>query len=60
MLSSKFPCFQGHTEYISALANTKGKELMMLASGKLRVALVTTHVSLKKVPKLITEEKLSN
>ena len=58
MLSSKFPCFQGHTEYLSALVNSKGKEVMLLASGKLRVALVTTHVSLKKVSKLITEEKL--
>ena len=59
MLSSKFPCFQGHTEYLSSLTNSKGKELMLLASGKLRVALVTTHVSLKKVSKLITEEKLT-
>ena len=33
---------------------------MMLASKKLKVALVTTHVSLKKVPLLITQKKLSD
>jgi len=60
MLSEALPEFKGHTEYISALANTEGKELMMLASKKLKVALVTTHVSLKKVPLLITQKKLSD
>ena len=34
MLSEELPEFKGHTEYISALANTEGKELMMLASQK--------------------------
>ena len=58
MLTEALPEFKGHTEYISALANTEGKELMMLASKKLKVALVTTHVSLKKVPLLITQKKL--
>jgi len=60
MLTEALPEFKGHTEYISALANTEGKELMMLASKKLKVALVTTHVSLKKVPLLITQKKLSD
>ena len=60
MISAELPKFKGHTEYISALANTEGKELMMLASKKLKVALVTTHVSLKKVPLLITQKKLSD
>ena len=60
MLSEALPEFKGHTEYISALANTEGKELMMLASQKLKVALVTTHVSLKMVPLLITQKKLSD
>ncbi len=58
MLSEALPEFKGHTEYISALANSEGKELMMLASQKLKVALVTTHVSLKMVPLLITQKKL--
>jgi len=59
MISAELPKFKGHTEYISALANSEGKELMMLASQKLKVALVTTHVSLKMVPLLITQKKLS-
>jgi len=59
MLTEALPEFKGHTEYISALANSEGKELMMLASQKLKVALVTTHVSLKMVPLLITQKKLS-
>ena len=58
MLTEALPEFKGHTEYISALANSEGKELMMLASQKLKVALVTTHVSLKMVPLLITQKKL--
>jgi len=58
MISAELPKFKGHTEYISALANSEGKELMMLASQKLKVALVTTHVSLKMVPLLITQKKL--
>ena len=60
MISAELPKFKGHTEYISALANSEGKELMMLASQKLKVALVTTHVSLKMVPLLITQKKLSD
>ena len=60
MLSEALPAFKGHTEYISALANSEGKELMMLASQKLKVALVTTHVSLKMVPLMLTQKKLSD
>lgn len=58
-LSNEMSGFIGHTEYISQLAKTKGQEVMMLASEKLRVALVTTHVSLKDVSRLITPQKLS-
>ena len=60
MLSEALPAFKGHTEYISALANSEGKELMMLASKKLKVAIVTTHVSLKMVPLMLTQKKLSD
>ena len=60
MLSAELPEFRGHTEFISELANSSGKEMMMLASKKLKVALVTTHVSLKKVPLLITQKKITN
>ncbi len=49
--------FTGHTEY---LAERTGAALpvMMLASGNLRVALVTTHLALADVPRAITRERL--
>ncbi|MDX8389968.1 MAG: 4-hydroxythreonine-4-phosphate dehydrogenase PdxA [Mariprofundaceae bacterium] len=40
--------FPGHTEYLAALAGVK-RIVMMLASDKLRIALLTTHVPLKDV-----------
>jgi 4-hydroxythreonine-4-phosphate dehydrogenase len=50
--------FSGHTEY---LADRTGAALpvMMLLSGSLRVALVTTHLPLREVPRAITRERLS-
>lgn len=49
--------FPGHTEY---LADLSGKEdaLMMMVSGNLRVALVTSHISLKQVIEEVTQEKI--
>ncbi|MBU28400.1 MAG: 4-hydroxythreonine-4-phosphate dehydrogenase PdxA [Flavobacteriales bacterium] len=47
--------FQGHTEYIQK-RTTSADVLMLLTSNKLRVALVTTHLPLKNVSKLITKE----
>ncbi len=47
--------FPGHTEFLAHLAG--GAEVvMMLVTGKLRVALVTTHVPLRDVPSLLTTE----
>ncbi len=49
--------FTGHTEYISE--RTCGDlPVMLLASGTLRVALVTTHVALSEVSVLITRERV--
>ncbi len=52
--------FPGQTEFFENL--WQGKAVMLLAGPKLRVGLVTNHVALKDVPKLITsqliEEKL--
>ena len=52
-----YPNFSGHTEY---LAEKTGSPLpvMMLATEGLRVALVTTHVPLLKIPALITRERV--
>ena len=58
ILSSSKEKFTGHTEYISKLCGSNHKEVMMLVSDNFRVALVTTHISLKEIPKKITAEKL--
>jgi len=49
--------FQGHTEVLAKLTGTP-KVLMMLTSGHLKVALVTTHIPLSEVAKFITYEHL--
>ena len=48
--------FSGHTEYIAN--RTGGTPIMMLHSKKLRIALLTTHVPLSKVPKLISKKRI--
>ena len=51
--------FTGHTEYIQKI--TKSNDvLMMLASNKLKVALATTHIPLKKVATSITKNLIIN
>ncbi|HWA41061.1 MAG TPA: 4-hydroxythreonine-4-phosphate dehydrogenase PdxA [Gemmatimonadales bacterium] len=49
--------YPGHTEWLGALAG--GTETaMMLASDRLRVVLVTTHLPLKDVPVVLTTDKV--
>jgi len=52
------PNFSGHTEYLAEKTNAK-LPVMMLATEGLRVALVTTHVPLMKVPELITKARVN-
>lgn len=47
----------GHTEIFAKETNTKNYA-MLLMSGKLRVIHVTAHVSLSRVPELITKQKI--
>lgn len=49
--------FSGHTEYL-ATSTGSGDVVMLLASDRLRVALVTTHVPLSQVSSLITADRL--
>jgi 4-hydroxythreonine-4-phosphate dehydrogenase len=49
--------FPGHTEYLAARTHA-ALPVMLLASGTLRVALVTTHLPLAEVPRAITRERL--
>lgn len=45
--------FSGHTEYLAEICGVK-KPVMLLATGKLRVALATIHMPLREVPDTIT------
>jgi 4-hydroxythreonine-4-phosphate dehydrogenase len=49
--------FTGHTEYL-ALRTRAAMPVMLLLSGQLRVALVTTHLALADVPQAITRDRL--
>lgn len=51
--------FSGHTEYLAELTGTK-TPLMLLAAGKLRVALATTHLPLSQVSAALTIEGLTH
>jgi 4-hydroxythreonine-4-phosphate dehydrogenase len=51
--------FSGHTELLAELAGLK-KVVMMLTAGKLRVALVTTHLPLRDVADAITPENVTS
>jgi 4-hydroxythreonine-4-phosphate dehydrogenase len=49
--------FTGHTEYLAERAHA-ARVVMMLVGGGLRVALATTHLALKDVPRAIRKEAL--
>ncbi len=49
--------FTGHTEYLAARAGVR-QPVMLFVSGPLRVALVTTHVPIRKLPGLITADRV--
>jgi 4-hydroxythreonine-4-phosphate dehydrogenase len=49
--------YAGHTEFFAAQAGVKEVGMMMVA-GPLKVMLVTTHVSLRDLPGLITQERV--
>ena len=48
--------YPGHTEWLGALVG--GEPVMMLASDRLRVVLVTTHLPLRDVPVVLTTDKI--
>lgn len=57
MLNAAGYAFEGHTQMIAHLTGAKSY-VMMLAGSRLRVCLVTIHVSLRQVPDLITQDKV--
>ena len=56
MIQSESFTFPGHTEYIEQSVGEGVKALMILASERLRVALVTGHVPVAKVASVLTQE----
>ena len=50
--------FPGHTEYIETCLGEGKKALMILMNETLRVALVTTHLPIRKVAEAITKEAI--
>lgn len=48
----------GHTEYIADELQTLGKELMMLLSEEMKVAVVSTHIPLKNAAEVVTKERV--
>ncbi|GMT48563.1 MAG: 4-hydroxythreonine-4-phosphate dehydrogenase [bacterium] len=51
------PSFKGHTEYLAEAFNTPNVTMLM-ASETIKVALVTTHISLQKVSENLDEEQI--
>lgn len=49
--------FSGHTEFLADICNVK-KVVMLLLNEKLKIALLTTHIPLSKVPESVTRENL--
>lgn len=52
--------FSGHTEYLTKQFAQGNDSLMMMVSDCMRIALVCNHVPLRKVPEMITEERILN
>lgn len=50
--------FPGHTEYLAASAADGSQPLMILFNENIRVALVSTHLPIAKVPEAITTENI--
>lgn len=48
----------GHTEFLAALCDTVGQEVMMLACPDLRVTLTSIHVSLKQAVETLSAERI--
>lgn len=56
MIQSGSFTFPGHTEYLEQSVGDGDKALMILASERLRVALVTGHVPVTKITSVLTQE----
>ncbi len=48
----------GHTEYVADRAGMLGKELMMLVSDELKVAVLSSHIPLREAADKVTKERI--
>ena len=51
--------FTGHTEFLAEQTTSK-QPVMLLVSGELRVALLTTHLALRDVPEQVTADRIQS
>ena len=49
--------YPGHTEFLADLTQTQ-ESGMMIVGGPLKIMFVTTHVAIKDLPSLLTQEKI--
>ncbi len=56
MTGCKYP---GHTEMLGALCGCPHKPIMMMLSDHLKVAFVTTHVAIKDISNILSEERVA-
>lgn len=57
LATTGFP-YPGHTEFLAALCDQPGEEIMMLVSPQLRVVPVTVHVSLRNALDTLTTDRI--
>lgn len=59
MKMANFP-YLGHTEYVANSCEMLGQEIMMLISEELKIALVSSHIPLKKAHEKISKDRIKN
>lgn len=57
MSSEKF-AFAGHSEYFESMFEKNGESLMLMVNGSLKIAIMTGHTALSRVPSMITQEMI--
>ncbi|MFT8806860.1 4-hydroxythreonine-4-phosphate dehydrogenase PdxA [Gluconobacter sp.] len=57
LAAAGFP-YPGHTEFLAALCDRPGEEIMMLVSPQLRVVPVTVHVALRRALDTLTTDRI--
>jgi 4-hydroxythreonine-4-phosphate dehydrogenase len=57
-IARALPGFVGHTEWLEARSGG-ARSVMMLAGERLKVALVTNHVALSRLPRLLTARRIA-